>query len=778
MWRSVVAIRHPGRSLIGRLMAFVLLTTATALLVAATALLVTDLYQDRTAWSEQLESGANILALASAPALAFDDRAAAQRALAALAAQPTIRAAAIYDARGTRIAHYARAGMEAAPLQRPVQGAGLHLSGTSGELVQPVMQSGERLGTVYLRARYQVAGRVITYVEVLALVMLAGLVAAMLTAGWLQRAITSPMDSIAHVARQIVEGRTYALRAGKTGHDEFAIVVDAFNNMLGEVQLRTQALEQSNQALKEAAAVRQAAEQALLASERLYRAIGESINYGVWVCDAQGNNSYASDSFLALTGLTLEGYCQPSWIEVVHPEDRAQVRADWQECVRTGGLWYHEHRIRDVHGQYQFILAQGVPIRDDQGRIERWAGIHLDIARLKSTEQALREADRRKDEFLATLAHELRNPLAPIRNAVFILNSPGANDRQRQGARDVIDRQVRHMSLLLDDLLDVSRVTRGQFGLKKEFVDLKMVCEMAIETARPVIQAKQHALSVRLPEQALTIEADPLRLAQVISNLLTNAAKYTDAGGRIELEVALRTQELTLVVRDNGIGLSPESLPNLFTMFSQVDSSIDRAQGGLGIGLALVKGLVELHGGRVSAASAGLGQGSEFTVRLPGRVIAQEHAVVLPVVGNGGQGLRLDAPRLMVVDDNRDAAETLSLALSFDGFRVITAHSGAQALELGAREHPQAVVLDVGMPGMDGYETVRRLRAESWGRNAVVIALTGWGQDQDKQDARAAGFDEHLTKPVDLSELAELLTRQLTARRLAAESRLRALAHS
>ncbi|HYL72155.1 MAG TPA: ATP-binding protein, partial [Candidatus Dormibacteraeota bacterium] len=599
----------------------------------------------------------------------------------------------LYDARGRLYSQYARPGGTPPPQQLPTLAPGLRFSGTEAWLLNPIVQGGQRVGTIWLSARYDDAGRVPAYLSVLGSVMVLGFMAAVLAAGWLQGFITRPMDSITDVARQIVEGRGYSLRARKSTQDEFGLVIDAFNNMLAEVQVRTHALEESNAALKEAALVRQAAEQASRASERLYRAIGESINYGVWVCNAEGENIYASDSFLALTGLTHQEYCSPDWVRVIHPDDRDKVNAAWEECVRVGGAWYHEHRIRAADGSYRPILAQGVPIHDDSGRIDRWAGIHLDIRRLKLTEQALREADRRKDEFLATLAHELRNPLAPIRNAVFILKSAAADAPQQQRAREVIDRQVRHMTLLLDDLLDVSRVTRGQFGLKREYVDLKAVCDVAVETARPLIELRQHALSVELPSQPITLEADPLRLAQVISNLLTNAAKYTDPGGRIRLSAAVADSGLVLTVADTGIGLAPDSIPRLFSMFSQVDSASDRAQGGLGIGLALVKGLIELHGGTVTADSAGLGRGSEFAIRLPPAMIVVSRAPALAVLAGGASGGQIEPnARVLVVDDNRDAAETLAMALGFHGYEVVTAFSGAEALECGARERPQAIV--------------------------------------------------------------------------------------
>ena len=405
-----------------------------------------------------------------------------------------------------------------APERIPELRAGVHTNGERVELLRPIVQNGELLGTIYLQSRYDVTGRIKAYAGVLAVVLVLSLAVALLASGWLQHVITEPMDAIANVARGIVDRRDYSLRARKVTDDELGVVVDAFNNMLDEVQSRARALEQSNAALHE--------------SEKLYRAIGETIEYGVWVCDGSGRNTYASDSFLRLTGFTQQQASDFGWTELLHPEDREATLAAWAECARLGNIWYREHRIRGVDGQYHPILAQGVPIRNDDGEITRWVGINLDISRMKQTEQALLDADRRKDEFLATLAHELRNPLAPIRNAVRILEIPATDEQQRRWGREVIARQVRNMALLLDDLLDVSRITRGKLELKKEYVSLRSVVDVAVETARPLIESKRHTLTVTLPSEDITLEADPLRLSQVVANLLTNAAKYTDPGGR------------------------------------------------------------------------------------------------------------------------------------------------------------------------------------------------------------------------------------------------------
>jgi CheY-like chemotaxis protein len=371
----------------------------------------------------------------------------------------------------------------------------------------------------------------------------------------------------------------------------------------------------------------------------------------------------------------------------------------------------------------------------------------------------LRDADRRKDEFLATLAHELRNPLAPILNAVRILDSDAANMSHRKWGREVIARQAHRMALLLDDLLDVSRITRGQFELKKEYVKLTSVVDVAVETAQPLIDAKRHLLVVSLPDESVMLEVDSLRLSQVIGNLLTNAAKYTDADGRIELKAWIDDAGLTIAVRDNGIGLSEDAFPGLFTMFSQVNSAVDRAEGGLGIGLALVKGLVALHGGQVEARSEGLGCGSEFIVRLPpGVLVSPDRA---PKEEGSRPSSIAQRVSVLVVDDNRDAAESLSIVLGLAGYHVSMAFDGSAALETGARERPRAAIVDIGMPQMSGYEVARRIRREAWGRHIALIALTGWGQEEDRRAARAAGFDSHLTKPVDPDNLGSVLARLL-----------------
>lgn len=369
---------------------------------------------------------------------------------------------------------------------------------------------------------------------------------------------------------------------------------------------------------------------------------------------------------------------------------------------------------------------------------------------------ALREADRRKDEFLATLAHELRNPLAPIRHAVKLLESSNVDARQKAWAREVVARQVQRMALLLDDLLDVSRITRGRLDLRIESVDLESLVGTAVETARPLIDSKRHRLNIQLPAQSIRLAVDPLRLSQSLSNLLTNAAKYTDAGGQITLKIELSSDSLTMSVKDTGIGLDPRVLPDVFEMFSQVDSAISRSEGGLGIGLALVKGLVALHGGSVEGFSAGLGLGSEFTIRLPRSVVTQsaETPEIEPGPAALQEGSRL---RVLVADDNRDAADSLAMLLELAGHEVLVAHTGQRSLELAREAVPDAMILDIGMPDRTGYEVARLIRGEAWGAAVLLIAVTGWGQDADKARAAGAGFDHHLTKPIDADQLERLL---------------------
>ncbi|AKJ30384.1 GAF domain-containing protein [Caldimonas brevitalea] len=372
----------------------------------------------------------------------------------------------------------------------------------------------------------------------------------------------------------------------------------------------------------------------------------------------------------------------------------------------------------------------------------------------------LREADRRKDLFLATLAHELRNPLAPVLQAVHILGMPAAGEAERSWSRRVIERQVHNMSLLLDDLLDVSRITLGKLQLKKEHVALGDVVRSAVETAQPLIDARRHSLTLDLPSEPVWLQADPLRFAQILANLLTNAAKYTDPGGRLVLRAHCEGGELFTSVRDNGIGLERSALRSIFGMFTQATASLDRSQGGLGIGLALVRGLVELHGGGVEAHSEGPGRGSEFIVRLP---LGRAGHGGLPAATTSGDAVQAARTRrVLVADDNRDAAETLSAFLQMQGHDVRTAYDGQQALAVAQEFRPEVCLLDIGMPRLNGFQVASRLR-ETHARPPVMIALTGWGQEADKQRTLQAGFDRHFTKPVDLGTLEKAMRTLLEA---------------
>jgi PAS domain S-box-containing protein len=458
-------------------------------------------------------------------------------------------------------------------------------------------------------------------------------------------------------------------------------------------------------------------------------------------------------------------------ITLIIPPERLNEEEQILRKLRRGERIEHFETVRVAKSGRRIDVALTIsPIRDANGVIvgaskivrnitERKASEQAQqrtIGELKRAEEALREADRRKDEFLAVLAHELRNPLAPIRYAVAMARKEDRTDAQRLQAQAIIERQVEHMGRLLDDLLDVSRITRGTLMLRPSAVELAAAVATAQESARPLIEARRHTLVVKLPHEPIRLVADPVRLAQVLANLLINAAKYTDSGGRIELEARREGGEAVVGVRDNGTGISPEMMPRMFTLFAQASPALERSEGGLGIGLSLVRGLVELHGGSVSVSSQGTGRGAEFVVRLP---IGDPRDREDDAETQARAAADAKPLRLLVADDNRDSAATCAAFLEASGHEVSVAHTGREAFDLACRLEPDALLLDIGMPELNGYQLAQRIRATPWGRRALLLAITGWGQEQDKQRALAAGFDRHLTKPIDPGGLEALLQR-------------------
>ena len=583
----------------------VLATTAAALLFAAVGLVIYDLRAYERQWSNDLITQAEVLARASAPALAFNDRQTATGDLSVMKVRPRVLAAAIYTRDGELFATYTKPGLEAIAFPARPEADGYRVEGDQLLVYRRVIEGGEPIGTIFLRALYLPWDRLRDYLTILGVVMIASFAVAAVLSGWLQRALTVPILEVARVAREVMTQRDYSLRARKITDDEIGELVDSFNALLAETGRRA---------------------------------------------------------------------------------------------------------------------------------------------------EALREADRRKDEFLATLAHELRNPLAPLRNALEILRMSEANPAMTKKARDMMERQLTQMVRLVDDLLDVSRITTGKLGIRKSVLDLQTVVRDAVETVRPFLESRRHELDVRVPSEAVSVEGDATRLAQVFGNLLNNAAKYTEPGGHIALTLEREGEEAVVRVRDSGIGLEPQSLSAIFDMFVQVDRSLERSQAGLGVGLTLAKRLVFLHGGSLTARSEGKGKGSEFEVRLPlaGATLAD---------GTPAQAARSGAPsrRILLADDNVDFASSLAAMLSARGHEVRIAHDGAEALATAARFNPDFAFLDLGMPKVHGYEVARRLRELPGSSECVLVAVTGWGQEDDRQRAREAGFDRHIVKPVDPSDIETIL---------------------
>jgi signal transduction histidine kinase/ActR/RegA family two-component response regulator len=606
--------------------AVVLATTFAALVFATAALLIYEARVFRQTGLANLKTQVELVARSTAPALAFDDRKAAATSLELLRSRRDILSAALYTVQGTLFAAYRRdAG--SGPFTGPPDRIGSRVEGGEFIVTQHIVENGVTVGTLEMRAEYQLWSRLYDYLIILGSVMLFSLLVAVLIAIWLRRAVTDPIIALTDAARNVVDKRDFSLRVPKTTGGELGILVDAFNTMLAEVGQRAGELEASN---------------AVLTRES---------------------------------------------------RDRAAAEA------------------------------------------------------------ALRVADRRKDEFLAILAHELRNPLAPLSNALAILRSAHlAPPIERM--RDIMERQLRQLIRLVDDLLDVSRITTGKLVLKTAPVDLVEVVHAAVDSVRPLLDSRQHEFCIDVPAGPIPIEADHVRLVQVISNLLNNAAKYTEPGGRIELSVRVEDSWALLRLVDSGIGISDEMLREVFEMFRQGDNSVERTHSGLGVGLTLARRLVELHGGDIVASSEGPGRGSQFVVRLPLKPAASAPAhprVEAPSADHEPQ-------RILVVDDNIDFADTLAALLRTLGHEVRTAYSAAEGLVEAAAFAPHLAFLDIGMPGMNGYELARALRARPGTARTVLIAATGYGQEGDRDRAREAGFDHHIVKPVELRTVEAILT--------------------
>jgi PAS domain S-box-containing protein len=501
----------------------------------------------------------------------------------------------------------------------------------------------------------------------------------------------------------------------------------------------------------------------LEAADRTYRLLVEQMPQAAATLRVTGEILSCNRPFADMLGRPVAVLVHQPFQEFVAPEHHAGLEALLQQSLAAEVET--ELRLQCDDGERPAVCLRIAALREgalgqclmitDQTEQRHYRELREAQESLRAAVADLERSNAEKDEFLATLAHELRNPLAPIRSAVEIIRLGGPVDPELSWAREVIERQVHVMARLLEDLLDVSRLSRQRLELRCERLVLSAVVDAALETTRPLIEARQHTLAVDLPPEPIHLEGDPVRLAQVFSNLLNNAAKYTEKGGEIRFSAALRGDEAVVSVRDNGIGIPAEALPHIFEIFSQATPLSMQSRSGLGIGLSLVKGLVELHGGHVEVHCEGAELGSEFVVRLP---LAQARAAGSAPGGDSEQPVGQDARRVLVVDDNRDSADSLSRILELAGHTVHTAYDGERALQVAAEMRPEVVLLDLGMPRVDGYQACRRIRGEPWGRDVLMIAVTGWGQEADRRRSAEAGFDVHLVKPVPPARLRRVVT--------------------
>jgi PAS domain S-box-containing protein len=486
-------------------------------------------------------------------------------------------------------------------------------------------------------------------------------------------------------------------------------------------------------------------------AEARFRMAANSAPIIIWVTDAQGRNIFVNQVFLDFIGITSEEGEAYDWTQAVHPEDRDAYVGSFEAALHERRAFVGRMRARRHDGRWRWLESRGHPQLNAAGELVAFFGCSPDVTEILESQQALEEADRRKDEFLAMLAHELRNPIASIVSGSRLLRRLPPTSPEVEETRDMIEREVRQLTHLVDDLLDITRISAGRIELRRELVDLRTVVNRAIEGSRPSVEERRHRLAVSVSGDALLVEGDSTRLAQVLSNLLNNAAKYTEKGGEIRVMLEAVDREAWIHVADTGIGIASDDLPRIFELFNRVERTQDYAEGGLGVGLTLSRRLVEMQGGSVAAFSEGPGRGSEFVVRLP---LASPPA---PAVGHSADVRSPTRRRILLIDDNVPFASAMSSLLKLKGHEVYTLHEGGVALATARAVRPQVVLLDIGLPGMRGYDVARELRADATLPPMMIIAMTGYGRERDQRRSRFVGIDHHLTKPIDDDALTALI---------------------
>ena len=497
-----------------------------------------------------------------------------------------------------------------------------------------------------------------------------------------------------------------------------------------------------------------ATEQALRESETRFRDMADNASVAIWVTDPDGTAIFLSKCWYEMTGQSPATGLGYGWVDALHPDDRGRVKQAFLAANARRESFRLEYRLRSRDGQDKWVIDAATPRFDGSGTFVGYIGSVIDISERKKAEEALEQANRRKDEFIATLAHELRNPLAPLRNALELIRFAGSDPTVLTHARELMERQVKHIVRLIDDLLDVSRIASGKLHLKLERVNLLEVISSAVEIAMPLMLARRHNLVVTVSGGAIWIECDTVRLTQAFGNVLANAAKFTPSGGRIDVGIALEDGRASIGIRDNGIGIPADKLESIFEMFAQLHERTDDREGGLGIGLHLVKRLVELHKGTVAAFSAGANQGTEIRITLPvvsTATVQEPRAPLKPAAAV--------SRKVLVIDDNIDAADSIAMVLDVMGHEAKAVYDGVSGFSAAQEYKPDIVLLDLDMPNVSGYEVARQIKATAWGKTMLVAALTGYGQEEDRRETAAAGFDYHFVKPIDPKELQWLLAK-------------------